>query len=261
MCRCLVEAEQASARVTRRAPPGAGEAHLAALHLLAAADVLGALGVYRRAGLLHEAALLAAARLPPDHPELRDLRNALQGALGRASAAPDAPPAHGAAAEPGGADAQAGQPPAAQAAPAQAVAPRRQYTRPELVAFWAAMPAREPPRGLDPALQIASMTAAERRALLDSINNESRGDAPAGMPAAELPSGLASISGESRGDAPACEHGDTGKAAALRRAYARGKLLALRAAAPAPAAALLRCLPAGLAVAGACNNNEQHTAL
>lgn len=235
MCCCPVEARQARPRVTRRAPLRAGEAHLAALHLLAAADVLGALGVYRRAGLLHEAALLAAARLPPDHPELRDLRDALQGALGRASAGPDVPPSHDAAAEPGGADAQTGQPPAAQAVPAQAVAPRREYTQPELLALRAGAHAHEPLRGLDPAVQ-----------------------AP-GMPAAELPAGLGS--GESRGDVPACEHGNTGKAAALRHAYARSKLLALRADAPAPAAALLRCLPAGLAVAGACNNNEQHMAL
>lgn len=51
----------------------AGEAHLAALHLLSVSDVAAALGVYRRAGLQEEAALLAAARLAPDHPDLAEL--------------------------------------------------------------------------------------------------------------------------------------------------------------------------------------------
>ena len=52
---------------------GAGEAHLAALHLLSVSDMAAALGVYRRAGLQEEAALLAAARLAPDHPDLAKL--------------------------------------------------------------------------------------------------------------------------------------------------------------------------------------------
>ncbi len=47
-----------------------GEPHLASLHLLALGDVHAALGVYRAAGMLREAAELGAARLLPEDPAL-----------------------------------------------------------------------------------------------------------------------------------------------------------------------------------------------
>lgn len=131
----------------------AGEAHLAALHLLSVADVVAALGVYKRAGLVAEARLLAAARLPPDHAEQRELRAALSEAaaekrmdagLGEPSAATSAERWEG--------EAQPAQPPSAGEQPA--AASRRRYSRAELDALRAAAPAPAPGmlRCLPPAL-------------------------------------------------------------------------------------------------------------
>ena len=123
----------------------AGEAHLAALHLLSVADVAAALGVYKRAGLVAEARLLAAARLPPDHAEQRELHAALsepaaaqrmEAGPGEASAATSAERREG--------DAQPAQPPSAGEQPVAAAASRRRYSRAELHALRAAAPAPAP---------------------------------------------------------------------------------------------------------------------
>lgn len=133
----------------------AGEAHLAALHLLSVADVAAALGVYKRAGLVAEARLLAAARLPPDHAEQRELRAALgePAAAQRTDAGPGGPSAATSAERREG-DAQPAQPPAAGEQPA--AASRRRYTHAELSALRGAAPAPAPGmlRCLPPALAI-----------------------------------------------------------------------------------------------------------
>ena len=47
-----------------------GDVHMAALYMLSLRDVEGAVGAYSRAGLIHEAVTLAAARLLPGNPML-----------------------------------------------------------------------------------------------------------------------------------------------------------------------------------------------
>ena len=121
----------------------AGEAHLAALHLLSVADVAAALGVYKRAGLVAEARLLAAARLPPDHAEQRELRAALNepAAAQRMDALE---PSAATSAERREGEAQPAQPPSAGEQPAAAAASRRRYSRAELDALRAVAPAPAP---------------------------------------------------------------------------------------------------------------------
>ena len=119
----------------------AGEAHLAALHLLSVADVAAALGVYKRAGLLAEARLLAAARLPLDHAEQRELR-AAHSEPAAAQRMDALEPAAETIAERQEGEAQPAQPPSAGEQPAAAL--RRRYSRAELEALRAAAPAPAP---------------------------------------------------------------------------------------------------------------------
>lgn len=137
-----------------------GEAHLAALHLLSVADVAAALDVYKRAGLVAEARLLAAARLPPDHAEQRELRAALgEPAAAARMEAEQGEPAAVTGAEHRQREAQPAEPPSAGEQPAAAAASRRKYTRAELDALRAAAPAPTPDmlRCVPPALAVRAV--------------------------------------------------------------------------------------------------------
>jgi len=70
------QAWEAVVRVYTSRLEEAGEPHLAALHLLSVGDPSAACKAYARRGMAREAALLAAAHLPPNDPQLRSLRAA-----------------------------------------------------------------------------------------------------------------------------------------------------------------------------------------